>query len=72
MREEFSCVAIVADSGQQLLEVESKIGTIGRLSRSNRVRIILPTFQMLVQDAGSTRKQHLPGRGRFSISRGQR
>src|SRR5260370_34367764 len=50
MREEFSCVAIVADS-VTTSGVESKIGDDWELSRSNRVRIILPTFQMLVQDA---------------------
>jgi hypothetical protein len=50
MREEFSCVAIVADS-VTTSGVESKIGDVWEPSRSNRVRIILPTFQMLVQDA---------------------
>src|SRR5258706_7080988 len=50
MRGEFSCVAIVADS-VTTSGVESKIGDDWEPSRSNRVRIILPTFQMLVQDA---------------------
>src|SRR5882672_3427754 len=50
MREEFSCVAIAADS-VTTSRVESKIEDDWEPSRSNRVRIILPTFQMLVQDA---------------------
>src|SRR5258706_12309243 len=50
MRGEFSCVAIVADS-VTTSGVESKIGDRWEPCRSNRVRIILPTFQMLVQDA---------------------
>src|SRR5258708_12959355 len=50
MRGEFSCVAIVADS-VTTSGVESKIGDDWEPSRSTRVRIILPTFQMLVQDA---------------------
>src|SRR5258707_15244944 len=50
MREEFSCVAIAADS-VTTSRVESKIEDDWEPSRSNRVRIILPAFQMLVQDA---------------------
>ena len=50
MRGEFSRVAIVADS-VTTTGVASKIGDDWEMSRSNRVRMILPTFQMLIQNA---------------------